>query len=302
MGRPFYTLDVFTETALAGNPLAVVMDAEGLNTARMQAIAREFNLSETVFVLPACDPVNAARLRIFTPFVELPFAGHPTIGAAALIGQLRAADLMAREDLGLVLEEEVGAISCTVRHVKGRAPQASFLLPRLPQAIDEPLSVQGLAAALSLTPEDIGFDGHRPGLWSAGVGFTLVPIKSLDAVARARPSLEHWDAIAPLDQPKAFLYTNDVRREGVHIHARVFAPTLGVHEDPATGSAVAAFAGAAVAFERPEDGEHSILIEQGEEMGRPSLIRLTMEIVAGALVSASISGFVVRILQGSIEL
>lgn len=302
MRRPFYTLDVFTETAFTGNPLAVVMDAEGLDAARMQAIAREFNLSETVFVLPPHDPVNAARLRIFTPVMELPFAGHPTVGAAALIAQLRAADLLAREDLGLVLEEEIGAISCTVRQAKGRAAEARFVLPRLPRSIGEASSASDLAAALSLEPEDIGFDDHRPSLWSAGVGFTCVPIRSRAAIARARPELGAWAAIGPTGQPKAFLYTKDVAHEGHHIHARVFAPTLGIPEDPATGSAAAAFAGAAVAFEKPEDGEHAIQIEQGEEIGRPSVISLSMEIVGGSLVSASIAGAVARVFEGFLAL
>lgn len=302
MRRSFYTLDVFTETALGGNPLAVVLDAAGLDLARMQAIAREFNLSETVFVLPPRDPVNTARLRIFTPLAELPFAGHPTIGAAVLIAQLRAGDLMAREDLGLVLEEAIGAISCTARQLKGRPAEASFVLPRLPQPICEPVSVGGIAAALSLVPEDIGFDAHSPSLWSAGVGYTFVPIKSRQAIARAWPALEHWSAIGPAEQPMAFLYTKEGVQEGRHVHARVFAPTLGVPEDPATGSAAAAFAGPAVAFERPEDGEHSILIEQGEEMGRPSLIRLTMDIMGGSLVSATVGGSAVRIFEGSMNL
>jgi trans-2,3-dihydro-3-hydroxyanthranilate isomerase len=245
--------------------------------------------------------VNTARLRIFTPFAELPFAGHPTIGAAVLIAQLRAGDLMAREDLGLVLEEEIGAVSCTARQLKGRPAQASFVLPRLPEALCDSLSVDALAAALSLAPEDIGFDQHRPSLWSAGVGFTFVPIKSREAIARARPALEHWSAIGPAELPKVFLYTKEVTHEGRHVHARMFAPTLGVAEDPATGSAAAAFAGPAVTFERPEDGEHSILIEQGEEIGRPSLIQLTMEIAGGALVRASIGGSAVRVMQGVLD-
>ena len=131
MRRAYYMLDVFTETPLEGNPLAVVVDCEGLTGARMQAIAREFNLSETVFVLDPRDPVNTARLRIFTPSQEIPFAGHPTIGAAVLIGDLRAREIMSSQDLGIVLEEDIGVISCTARHRKGRAPHASFTLPGL---------------------------------------------------------------------------------------------------------------------------------------------------------------------------
>ena len=126
MTRRFQTLDVFTETALAGNPLAVVLDAEGLDDARMQAIAAEFNLSETVFVFEPRNPINTARVRIFTPKRELPFAGHPTIGTAALIAHRRAGDLLAAQDLRIVLEEEIGDIVCVARHREGRALAASF--------------------------------------------------------------------------------------------------------------------------------------------------------------------------------
>src|SRR5471030_2325611 len=132
MPRQFYTLDVFTDVALAGNPLAVVLDSDGLDSARMQAIAREFNLAETVFVTEPRDPINTARLRIFTPGRELPFAGHPTIGSAVLLAHLRARDLLAREDLRLVLEEEIGEVVCVARHRKGQALAAYFTLPRLP--------------------------------------------------------------------------------------------------------------------------------------------------------------------------
>ena len=136
MTRRFETLDVFTETALAGNPLAVVLDAEGLDDARMQAIAAEFNLSETVFVFEPRNAINTARIRIFTPKRELPFAGHPTVGTAALIAQRRAGDLLAAEDLRIVLEEEVGDIVCVARHRKGRGLAASFELPKLPERLD----------------------------------------------------------------------------------------------------------------------------------------------------------------------
>ncbi len=132
MRRQYYVLDVFTDRPLAGNPLAVVIDCDGLGTAAMQTIAAEFNLSETIFVLPPQDPVNTARLRIFTPKAELPFAGHPTIGAAVLIGELRAAGLMRSQDVRIVLEEPVGAITCLARHRPGKARQAEFTLPKLP--------------------------------------------------------------------------------------------------------------------------------------------------------------------------
>ncbi len=169
MTRRFQTLDVFTETALAGNPLAVVLDAEGLDDARMQAVAAEFNLSETVFVFEPRNAINTARIRIFTPKRELPFAGHPTIGTAALIAQRRAGDLLAAQDLRIVLEESVGDIVCVARHRKGRALAASFELPKLPEQLDyAPPADAEIAAGLGLSIEDIGFKRHRPALFSAG--------------------------------------------------------------------------------------------------------------------------------------
>ena len=147
MTRRFFTLDVFAETALAGNPLAVVLDAADLDGDRMQAIAREFNLSETVFVLEPADPANTARVRIFTPARELPFAGHPTVGAAALIAHIRAPDVLAAQDMRIVLEEGIGDVVCEVRHRKGRALAAKFDLPKLPQRLDAaPPPIEEIAA------------------------------------------------------------------------------------------------------------------------------------------------------------
>ena len=151
MTRRFQTLDVFTETALAGNPLAVVLDAEGLDDARMQAIAAEFNLSETVFVFEPRNAINSARVRIFTPKRELPFAGHPTVGAAALIAHQRASDLLAAQDLRIVLEEPIGDVVCVARRRKGQALAAYFELPKLPERLeDKPPSTAEIAASLGL--------------------------------------------------------------------------------------------------------------------------------------------------------
>ena len=299
--RNFHTLNVFTDMPFAGNPLAVVMDCEGLSDAQMQAIAREFNLSETVFVLEPLDPVNTARLRIFTPDRELPFAGHPTIGAAALIGELRAPEMLGRQGLGIVIEEKVGLISCTVRRQTGQATQASFDLPRLPKCLGEGLDAYAVASALRLRAADIGFNRHRPSLWSAGYPFTFVPVVSLEAMRRARPSPSLFASTFTGLRQAVYLYTREVMREGSHLHARMFAPGFGITEDPATGSAAAAFAGVAAQFEQPEDGDHLLVIEQGFEMGRPSIIHLRMQIEGGALASASVGGAAVMVSQGTIE-
>jgi trans-2,3-dihydro-3-hydroxyanthranilate isomerase len=292
MRRRFHTLDVFTDTPLTGNPLAVVHDAEDLDTARMQAIAREFNLSETVFVLPPRDPVNSARIRIFTPSHELPFAGHPTVGTAVLLAELRAPEIVARQDLGIVLEEEIGLVHCTARRAKGRS-RASFTLPRLPEEAGSPPADAVLAAALDLDAGEIGFDRHRPLRLTAGVPFVTVPLTSREAVDRASPRSSHWPAGL-----STYVYAGDA--EGYY--ARMLEHGMGIGEDPATGSAAAAFAGAIMRFDPPPDGDHTVQIRQGVAMGRPSLIGLGLEVEGGQLVSASIGGGAVIMADGTIDL
>jgi trans-2,3-dihydro-3-hydroxyanthranilate isomerase len=300
MARPFETLDVFTETALAGNPLAVVLDAEGLAEAQMQAIAAEFNLSETVFVFEPRNSINSARVRIFTPKRELPFAGHPTVGTAALIAERRAGDVLSRQDLRIVLEEEVGDVVCVARRRKGQPLAAYFELPKLPERLPvEPPSRAEIASGLGIDLQDIGFDEHAPSLFSAGAPYLFVPIRSLDAVGRAAPGVTPW---ATADGPATYVYTRETTREGSAYHARMFAAAWGVSEDPATGSAAAAFAGVVQAFDALRDGEHMLIIEQGFEMGRPSLISLGLTIESGALVSATIGGSVVAVAKGSLDL
>ena len=289
MRRRFATLDVFTDRRFAGNPLAVVLDAEELDAAVMQAIAREFNHPETVFVFAPADPAHRARVRIFTPARELPFAGHPTVGTAVLLG--------ARDGgRDLVLEEGIGAVRCTLESMRGGGGSARFTIPQLPTEVGPTADVAAIAAALSLVPEDIG-EG-RPARWSAGIPLTFVPIVSLAAIARCHPDPAKFDAAFGAGAA-VYVFCNETAEAGHHFHARMFAPGMGVPEDPATGSAAAAFAG--VLARRLSDGTHTITIEQGYEMGRPSLIHLTAEVAAGRLVSASVGGDAVIVTEGTIE-
>jgi len=299
MRRQFYTLDVFTVAPLAGNPLAVVLDADGLDDARMQGIAREFNLAETVFVVAPRDPVNTAALRIFTPARELPFAGHPTVGAATLLAHLRAPELLAAQDLRLVLEEGIGDVVCVARHRRGQALAAYFTLPRLPQRGGAAPSAAEIADRLSVEPADIGFGAHRPTVYGAGVDFLFAPIASAAAMAKADPDRTRWGADGG---PGVYLYTRETTRTSAAYRARMFAAGWGVREDPATGSAASAFAGVVMEFDQPADGEHVVVIEQGVEMGRPSMIGLGLEVEGGALKSASIGGSAVLIAEGTIDL
>ncbi|WP_407520412.1 PhzF family phenazine biosynthesis protein [Methylobacterium oryzisoli] len=300
--RRFVTLDVFTERPLAGNPLAVVLDAEGLDEAAMQAIAREFNLSETVFVLPPREARHRAWLRIFTPAQELPFAGHPTVGTAVLLG-LRDRRSEVADAVAFGLEEAVGTVSCVVEAGDGRG-RARFRLPRLPEVWGEAEGLgptpEDAAAALGLEPGDIGFSRHLPSRHSAGTPFDLVPVRTLPALGRARSSAASLDAAFGANA-KVFLYTRETEDPAHGYRARMFAPGLGVPEDPATGAAVAAFAGALMQFEPLGDGTHDVVIAQGYEMGRPSEIALQLVIEAGRLRAAEIGGSAVVVAEGEIR-
>ncbi|MFO1148225.1 MAG: PhzF family phenazine biosynthesis protein [Alsobacter sp.] len=301
MPRHFYTLDVFTDRALAGNPLAVVLDAQGLTDVAMQAIAREFNLSETVFVLPPADPHQRASLRIFTPARELPFAGHPTVGTAVLLGCLDHGKHHGVTAFGL--EEKVGLVPCAVEVSGDGRGTATFTLPRLPEEVQPAAPREAVAAALGLSPRQIGFENHVPTIYTAGNAVCFVPVIDGPAIAQARPQLDRWEAgIWPRERGAAYLYTRDVTDVGSAFHARLFSPLYGIPEDPATGSAVAAMAGLIMAFDKPEDGEHSLVVEQGYEMGRPSRITLGLTVQDGALTRATISGSAVVVSEGSLRL
>jgi trans-2,3-dihydro-3-hydroxyanthranilate isomerase len=295
MRRKFFTLDVFTCRRYAGNPLAVVLDPDGLDGAAMQAIAREFNLSETVFVLPPADKAHRAKLRIFTPARELPFAGHPTVGTAVLINRIDAGT--GRREI--VVEEGIGPVRCAVEALDAETGSARFELARLPAETGPVEPAAAMAAALGLREEDIGFEDFAPSRWSAGNEFTFVPLAGLDAMRRCRPNTANWSA-AFGDGTGAFLFCRETAEQGHAFHARMFAPRAGVPEDPATGSAVAAFAGVLAHFTRMADGAHECVIEQGYEMGRPSLIRLAMTVQDGQLAAGAIAGEAVVVSEGTL--
>jgi trans-2,3-dihydro-3-hydroxyanthranilate isomerase len=288
MTRRFYTLDVFTGQALTGNPLAVVQDSQGLDDQRMQAIAREFNLSETVFVAAPAHRDNRARLRIFTPGREVPFAGHPTVGTAVLLGLLDPNG--ARE---FVLEEKIGPVPCGVEVLGADCGHATFTLPRLPERIGPLPDKPTLAAGLGLQEADIGFGTHQPALYSAGNPFRCVPLRNRDAVTRARPQGAAFARAFDVGNDgftNAFVYCAEPLDPAHSFHARMFAPSVGVPEDPATGSAAAAFAGVFMDAEKPADGQHTFVIEQGDAMGRPSRITVSLDVAGGRLRQARIGG------------
>lgn len=303
MKRNYAIYDVFTDTALTGNPLAVVFDSEGLDTAQMQRIAGEFNLSETVFVAPAANAMHSVALRIFTPRAELPFAGHPTVGSAIALVESGLAGPGNQADAILVLEEQVGPVRCGVK-MKGGAAYAEFDLPRTPEQMRCDIGKETIAAALGIGAHDIGFENHVCGLWSAGLAYLTVPVHGLEVAGRIRMDQNKWlEAIAPVDGhvPAPYVYCRETVSHDCGFHARMFAPYDGIIEDPATGSAVAAFAGAMALHDQPIDGPTATWIEQGVEMGRPSKIRIELDMAGGAIHAARIGGHAVRVAKGHLE-
>ena len=298
----FHTLDVFTERRFGGNPLAVVLGADGLATARMQLIAREFNLSETVFVQRPDSAGTDFRLRIFTPTHEMPFAGHPTVGTACLLAELglvrRRGDVA--DTLEFVLGENVGPVPVRVRHEPGRAPYGELTTAVLPEAGPPAPPAEALAAMLGLAPRDIGSHGELPRTASCGVPYLLVPLRQPELLASISVDLALWrGALDGAWARQLYVYARGYEGE---LRARMFAPGLGVHEDPATGSAAVALAGA-LALESPVvDGELAWTIEQGHEMGRPSRLFASATRHGGKVTAVRVGGHAVRVTGGTLEL
>lgn len=298
----FHTCDVFTDRPFAGNPLAIVLGADALTPAQMQTLAREFNLSETIFVQAPRDPANTARVHIFFPTAEIPFAGHPTIGCAINLATAAAGD--GDFDRDLVLEEEAGLVPVRVWR-RGDQVQAEFVAPVVPHGVsDAPdlaaaLNPERLAAALGLAVGDIGFGSHRPGLWQGGPRFLYAPVISLDALARARPMEPVWsEQMQAAGVDSIYLYTPG---EGCAFRARMFSPTAGIPEDPATGSASAILAAQLLACGGLAEGETRLILHQGVEMGRPSVIGLTAVVTDGALAEVRIAGSAVPVGEGKVR-
>lgn len=296
-GRRYCIYDVFTAERLAGNPLAIVLDCEGLDLAAMQKIAREFNLSESVFVLPPQDARHRARIHIFTPDYEMPFAGHPTVGTAIALAEAGGE----ASDGIFVLEENIGPVRCAVRRGEG-ASFAEFDLAKLPQQMDLSADPEAIGAALGLGPHEIGFENHRVSFWTAGVPYVTVPVKDLKAAAQVRLDNQAWVELAPRKSEWAFaspyVYCRETVRRDNAFHVRMIVPGTPSYEDPATGSAAAAFAGAIMHFDRPRNGLSRLWIEQGLEMGRPSRLRLELDVEHGRLIAARIGGEAVKVAEG----
>jgi len=290
----YFTCDVFTDRVFCGNPLAVLPDARGLSDAQMQAIAREFNYSETTFVLPPGDARHAARVRIFTPGGELPFAGHPTIGTAFVLATIGSIADSASE---IVFEEGVGPVPVSIFRDDGRVKHCRLTAARLPEQGPPAPPASALAKMLSLADGEV-LDGAA--CWSCGVPFLVVPVAGFDALARCSLDLPLWrELLAGYATQKVYPVA---RFDALRWRVRMFAPGLGVAEDPATGSAAASFAGwLSAQLPEPREATLAVRLEQGIEMGRPSELHLEIDRRGGAITAVRVGGAAVMVSDGTLS-
>jgi trans-2,3-dihydro-3-hydroxyanthranilate isomerase len=296
----FVTVNVFTDRRFAGNPLAVIPNATGLTDAQMQAIAAEFNLSETTFVLPPKDPRHHANVRIFTRTAELPFAGHPNVGTGYVLASM-AGDPPAH----YTFEEIAGLVRVHIlRDAAGAISGARVAAPRS-LSVDIRIPPETVAACAGLAETDIATLSHPPLVASVGTPFLIAEVASVEALARARPDIAAFDKAAARfpDLASRFalhLYAwiaGDERR----LRARMFAPLGGTWEDPATGSANAALAALLTSIAPGDNLDLQYAIEQGVEMGRPSLIIASAVKTGEGPVSASVAGSCVPVMRGTLQ-
>ncbi len=298
----FYTADVFTNALFGGNQLAVFPDARGIPGSLMQKIAREFNLSETAFVFPPADPRYTKRLRIFTPGTELPFAGHPTIGTAhvlASIGEI----FLEQETTQVVFEEGVGPVRVAIHSQAGKPVSAYLTAAQLPKLGPTPPEPSTIAAILSLSEDDLLVGEWSSAAVSCGVPFLFVPVRDSDALRSASVNREHWNSyLKSFWAPHLYLFCFEPERKGSDLRARMFAPAMGIEEDPATGAAASALAGYLGVRNSISSGVLRWTVEQGFEMGRPSILDVQAEKVDGQIVAVRVGGQSVMVSEGVIEI
>ncbi len=310
MTYKYHTLDVFTDVAFGGNQLAVITDARGLTDEQMTALTREFNYSETVFILPPDDPKHTRRVRIFTPGSELPFAGHPTVGAAFVLAATGDIHLDG-DETRIVLEEGVGPVPVLIRSKNGKPYFTQLTAARIPERGPLSYDVATIASVLSLSVEDIDVNGpYQIEGVSVGVPFLFVPIRDLAALGRAKVNRDLWEKELKTSwATEIFAFTEkeeSIGRKGVSngdaiLQARMFAPSMGILEDPATGSAAAAFGGYLAWRCDRTDGTVKYTVHQGVEMGRPSKLLVEADLVAGEVRAVRVGGASVMIASGELH-
>ncbi len=296
----YFTLDVFTDQRFGGNPLAVILDGRGLSSEQMLQITREFNYSESTFVLPAETPDTTRRVRIFTPGGEVPFAGHPTIGTA--IALVFSGDVPATGDSArVVLGETVGPVPVTVRIQDGVPVWAQLSTAILPTE-EPPMNRAAVAELLSLTAAELHSSAqYAPAVTSCGLPFLIVPLSSRDAVARARVNESAYArTLRGTSCTMVMVFATVDEVPGVDVHCRVFCPDDGVPEDPATGSANAALGGY-LAARTPRTGTLHWVSQQGIEMGRPSRLEIEVDKTADAITAVRVGGSAVLMSEGRLR-
>lgn len=294
-GRRYVTLDVFTRDLFGGNPLAVVLDAQGLTAAQMQAIATEFNYSETTFILPPRESDHTAQVRIFTARTEVPFAGHPNIGTAvALARELEQRGGAPPERF--LFEEAAGLVPIRLLGEGGAVVGAELTAPeRL--SIGSAVSPEDASACVTLSSQEIANSTHPPQVISVGLPFLVMELTSRDALRRAKPNASVHDRVLPaVGTDAVFTYVRG--SDGGHLHARMFAPLDATIEDPATGSATGATIALLAQLQPEPDADLTWRIEQGVDMGRPSLILGRTQKRAGVVTAVHIAGHAVFVMHG----
>ena len=296
MGYRYYICDVFTDTRFGGNQLAVLPEAQGLSDRQMQQIAREFNFSESTFVLPP-ERGHDRRVRIFTPTAEIPFAGHPNVGTAftlATTGALGSID----GPRNITFEEKAGLVPITITRRNGSI--WCELSAPTPLSLGPVVARELLAAAVSLSTEDVVTTTHPPQVASVGLPFIVAELRSRAALERARVNGPGLDAIKALGVvPDIHLYVRS--GDEFDLRTRMFAPYDGVPEDPATGSANCALAALLTQERKESSGAFKYRIAQGVEMGRPSVLEARSEKRDGAVSGTWIGGASVLVSEGTIE-
>lgn len=297
----FVTIDVFTGTQFAGNPLGVVLNAQGLSGEQMQAIAAEFNLAETTFVLPPKDPAHTAEVRIFTPRHEMPFAGHPNVGTAFALARAGTSYGRAVGGDSVLFEEKAGLVPISLLKDGATVTGARLASPQLLELGTE-VTTELIASACTLSVDDIETRNHPPRIVSCGAPFILAELKERASLAAATARAEIFAREVSRQPAVSILIYTQVDEGGIDIRARMFAPHRGIPEDPATGSANVALVGLLAKLHPAPDLRMTKIIAQGVEMGRPSLLEAMAEKKSGEVTATYIGGRCVPVMSGAIEL
>lgn len=289
----FYIVDVFAEQRFTGNQLAVFTETAALTTEQMQQIAREMNYSETTFIQSATPRNGGYDVRIFTPGQELPFAGHPTLGTAFIVQQA----ILQQPVEQIVLHLQVGPISVQVLYQQ-QTPDVLWMRQN-PPVFGEVLEAAAIAPVIGLAADEID-DRFPVQEVSTGVPFIIVPLKSLAALQQARVNRDHlFPLIETLQAKMIFLFCPEVRDPAHQFSARMFGDAVGITEDPATGSANGCFAGYLAQYHYLGEGPVVAQVEQGYEIGRPSLLLLEAEHTPDQ-IQVRVGGRVVMVAQGEL--